>query len=241
MNDILNSWIVKTKIAHRGLHGETFPENSIGAFTAAAQSGFAAELDVRPLADGKIAVFHDEGLSRMTGSDGYICTLNSEQVKALRLLKTDERIPLLSEVFEAVNGKTPLLIEIKNPNKVGAFEQSLVKLLGEYKGEFAVQSFNPYALEYLKHNAPQIIRGQLSSFFKNSNISKFKRYALKRLLFNKFTHPDFISYEFTDLPNRWVIRSGLPVLAWTIRSQEDYDAVQGLCDNIIFESFLPKK
>ena len=237
--DISQSWLVKTKIAHRGLYNAQFPENSIGAFNNAVKRGFAMELDVRLLSDGKIAVFHDEGLSRMTGSDGYICNFDSEKLKPLRLLKTDQRIPLLSEVLEEVDGKAPLLIEIKNPNKVGALEQAVIKLLEDYKGEFAVESFNPYTLEYFKHNAPHIARGQLSSYFRNVHLSKVKRYALKRLLFNKITHPDFIAYEFANLPNRWVTKSGLPVVAWTVRSQADYDAVKDLCDNIIFEGFIP--
>lgn len=238
--DISQSWIVNKKIAHRGLHNGKFPENSLGAFGSAAKHGFAIELDARLLSDGKVAVFHDESLSRMTGSDGYICNFDSQKLKALRLLKTDERIPLLSDVLEQTDGKAPVLIELKNQDKVGALEQAVIKLLEDYKGEFAVQSFNPYSLEYFKQNAPQIVRGQLSSFFKNDRLSRFKRFALKRLLFNKIAQPSFIAYNFADLPNRWVTKAALPVLAWTIRSQADYAAAKDFCDNIIFENFIPE-
>ena len=71
-------------------------------------------------------------------------------------------------------------------------------------------------------------------------MSKFRRFALKRMLFNKYTQPDFVSYEFAYLPNRWVTKSGLPVLAWTVRSNAEYEAVKSLCDNIIFENFIPE-
>lgn len=238
--DISQSWLVKTKIAHRGLHNDKFPENSVGAFLNAADCGFAAELDVRGLDDGAPAVFHDEGLSRMSGTDGYISNLDSAALRGLRLLKTDEKIPLLSEVLEAVKGRTPLLIEIKNPNKIGPLEQTVIDALAGYAGEFAVQSFNPYSLEYFKNNAPGILRGQLSSFFKNSDMSWVRRYTLKRMLLNKYSRPDFIAYEYSCLPNRWVYREELPVLAWTVRCNADYEAVKDYCDNIIFEGFTPK-
>ena len=238
--DITQSWLVKTKIAHRGLHNDKLPENSIAAFLNAAKNGFAIELDVRELKDGSVAVFHDEGLSRMTGADGYLCSLDTNGLKDLRLNKTEEKIPLFGEALEAVNGKAPILIEIKNQNKAGPLEQSVIKLLDGYKGEFAVQAFSPYSLEYFKKNAPHILRGQLSSYFRNVCMSKFRRFALKRMLFNKYTQPDFVAYEFNYLPNRWVAKSGLPVLAWTVRSNAEYEAVKDLCDNIIFESFIPE-
>lgn len=240
--NIKDSWLVKMPIAHRGLHNEKYPENSIAAFMNAIEKGFAIELDVRELDDGTVVVFHDEGLSRMTSADGYVSNLTYDDIKDLRLLKSGQKIPLFSEMLAAVDGKTPLLIEVKNTNKVGSLEQSLIKLLEGYKGEFAVQSFNPYTLEYFKKNAPHMLRGQLSSFYRNSkNISRIKRYALKRLLFNKFGRPDFIAYDFECLPNRWVTACNLPVLAWTVRSHADHGQVRDFCDNIIFENFIPAK
>ncbi len=233
-------WLTKIPIAHRGLHNEKYPENSLAAFLNAADRGFAIELDVRGLDDGTVVVFHDEGLSRMTGTDGYLSNLKHEDIKGLKLLKSDQGIPLLSEVLAAISGRVPLLIEIKNTNKVGSLEQSIIKILDGYKGDVAVQSFNPYSMEYFKKNAPHILRGQLSSLYKNSDLSRAKKFFLKRLMMNKFSKPDFIAYDFTALPNRWVTRCGLPVLAWTVRSFADYDLVMEFCDNIIFEGFLPK-
>ena len=238
---ISDLWLTKVPVAHRGLHNEKCPENSIAAFLNAAENGYAVEFDVRGLDDGSVVVFHDEGLSRMTGTDGYLSNLSYGDIKDLKLLKTDQGIPLLSEVLKAVDGRAPLLIEIKNTDKVGKLEQSVIKLLDGYKGEVAVQSFNPYSLEYFKKNAPHILRGQLSSFFKTSNMSRLRKYVLKRLLLNKFSKPDFIAYDFNALPNRWVSRCKLPVLAWTVRSFADYEQVKDYCDNIIFEGFIPTK
>ncbi|MDR1094229.1 MAG: glycerophosphodiester phosphodiesterase [Clostridiales bacterium] len=237
--DIKNSWLVKKPIAHRGLHNDAQPENSLGAFENAIKHGYPIELDVHALDDGTVVVFHDESLCRMTGRDGYITNLKADDLKDIRLAKTDAKIPTFAETLEFVAGRTPILIEIKNDGKIGTLEKSLHDLVKHYDGEFAVQSFNPYSVEYFKKNAPHIPRGQLSCFFKGSDLTRLKRYMLKRLKFFSTARPDFISYQFGDLPNRWVSRRSVPVLAWTIRSSADLESVQEYCDNIIFEGILP--
>ena len=136
----------------------------------------------------------------------------------------------------------PILIEIKNQYKVGQLEQSVIDLLKDYEGDYAVQSFNPFSLAYFKKHAPQILRGQLSGSFKKSDLSWIKRLLLKKMRFNKkVSQPDFISYEASALPNRFVKKyKTLPLLAWTVRSKEEYHKVVKYCDNIIFEKFDPE-
>ena len=56
--------------AHRGLHGDGIPENSLAAFRRACEAGYGIELDVHLTADEKLVVFHDDTLSRMCGTDG---------------------------------------------------------------------------------------------------------------------------------------------------------------------------
>ena len=65
-------FILKAPIAHRGLHDAKAPENSLAAFRRAMEHGYVIELDVHMLADGKIVVFHDDNLKRMTGVDAVI-------------------------------------------------------------------------------------------------------------------------------------------------------------------------
>lgn len=239
--DIHKSWLVTQMIAHRGLHNTQAPENTLAAFERAVQAGYPIELDVREIDDGTVVVIHDLKLSRLTGSDGYVTNLTRDNLKKYKIMKTEQTIPLFSEVLELVNGQVPILIEIKNVNKVGKLEKSIYEMLKAYEGEYAVQSFNPYSIEYFKHFAPSITRGQLSSFFINENsVSPIKKYVLKRMLFNHISRPDFISYDQTNLPNRYVSKySHLPVLAWTIRSQAEYERVLPYCNNIIFENFIP--
>ena len=239
--DLFNSWLVETPIAHRGLHDKDCPENSLSAFQKAILAGYPIELDVQMIADGTVVVFHDESLSRLTDNDGYIKFLNKSDLEILRLKDSKEKIPTFEEVLKFVDGKVPLLIEIKNSNKVGELEKKVIEMLKNYKGEYASQSFNPYVLEYFYKHAPNILRGQLAGYFKKEKLSFFKKYALKRMLLNKkISHPDFISYEAKKIPNRFTRKyKKLPLLAWTVRSQSEYIRVVKYCDNVIFEDFEP--
>lgn len=233
------NFLINSYIAHRGFHNKENPENTIGAFNRAIEHGYAIELDVQLLKDGTVVVVHDNTLNRLCGIDKYLCNCTYDEIKDLKIMNSNYSIPTLKEVLNFVNGRTPLLIEIKNTLKVGELESKTYDILKNYDGEYAIQSFNPFSLEWFKKNAPNILRGQLSSFFKGENLSWLKKSLLKRLKLNKISSPHFISYNAEDLPNKYVNKIKLPVLAWTIRSQEDYMKAIKHCDNIIFENFEP--
>lgn len=239
--DIFKSWLVEKYVAHRGLHDEESPENSLSAFEKAIQKGYVIELDVQQIADGTVVVFHDSSLSRLTGQDGYLKNLIQEDLSACYLGGTKETIPTLQQALDLIDGRTPIIIEIKNTLKVGSLESATLDILKNYKGQFAIMSFNPYVLSWFKENAPEILRGQLSAFFKKDKLSLIKKVVLKKMLLNKVAQPNFIAYEAEHLPNRYVRKfNNLPLLAWTVRSQEEYMRVVKYCDNIIFENFEPK-
>lgn len=243
--NIFESFIVNKYIAHRGLHNDIFPENSLGAFKNAIDNGYAIELDVHLLSDGTVAVFHDTKLARMTGKDGYIKNLKLDDLKEHKLLGTEYCIPTLKEVLDFVDGRTGIMIEIKNKTgRVGQLEKEVCKLIKNYKGDVAVISFNPISLEWFSKYSPNVLRGQLSYFYNDEDakkISFIKRFILKRMLFNSRSKPDFISYSISDLPNRYVKKyKDLPLLGWVVRSQEQYMETAGFVDNIVFEGFNPK-
>lgn len=243
MDNIFESWLCNKFIAHRGLHGDGVPENSLAAYQKAIDKGYAIEIDVRPLADGTIVSFHDDELDRLTKHKGLICEKTSEQIKDYVLNNSKEKIPTLQEVLDLVDGKVPLLVEIKNQGKVG-FEKNVYELLKAYKGEYAVQSFNPLSLGWFAKNAPEVKRGQLASFYKKDNLGKIKKFLLKRMLLNNISKPHFVSYKVEDIPNKYVDKAkkkGLPILAWSVRSQTEFERVKGYVSNIIFEYFEPKK
>lgn len=240
--DLFNTWLVKKFIAHRGIHNESAPENSIGAFQNAIDKNCPFELDVQLISDGTVVVFHDKKLQRLTGKDGYTKKLKKEDLKNYKLLGTNFSIPTLEEVLNLVNGKVPILIEIKNDGIVGSLENKILDILKNYKGEFAIQSFNPFVLQCFKNNAPEIIRGQLSSRFKNESLNFLKKFFLRRMYFNKkISEPHFVAYEAKALPNRFAKKNkNIPLLAWTVKGQEEYKKVALYCDNIIYEDFEPK-
>lgn len=237
--DILHTRLFTTPIAHRGLHNEEIPENSLKAYENAIEHGFPIEIDVRTIDDGTVVVFHDDALGRMTGKDGYVSNLQASELNDAHLKGTDQTIPTFEQVLSLVNGQVPLLIETKVTAKVGPLESKVAEMLKNYKGEFALQSFDPYSMAYFYEHEPDMLRGQLSAL--NCGLSYFKRKALGHLKVNKISHPHFVSYCFSDLPNKYVTKAKLPTLAWTLTSRSDCEKVQDCCDNIIFERFLPEK
>ena len=236
------SWVLQKPIAHRGLYNFNLPENSLAAFENAVEHGFAIELDVRIIDDQTIVVFHDEKLSRMTDRDGYVTNLKASDLDDIKLAKTEFGIPTFEKVLETVNGKVPLLIELKKAEKSTTLEEKLLEMLKGYSGEYAVESFDPYSMQYFYKNAPTIMRGQLSSYFHHHDIdaSRREKKMLKKLKFNDVSHPDFIAYKVTNLPNKYVKNAGLPVIAWTIKSELQAQKARELCDNYIFEGFIPQ-
>ncbi len=239
-DEIFNCFLTNKMFAHRGLWDKDSPENSLSAFKKAVENGFGIELDVNPIEDGTPVVFHDSKLSRMTGEDGYIQNLNIEELEKIKLLKSNEKIPTLKEVLKLVNGKVPLLIEIKSQQKVGELEKKVFELLKNYKGEYAIQSFNPFSLQWFYENAPKIWRGQLSSYFKGEKLGIFKKAVLKRLKVKKISHFDFVSYDIKNIPNRFTKKLSVPLLTWTVQNQEQYIKALQHTDNVIFDSFIPK-
>lgn len=242
--NIYDSWLVQQPIAHRGLFTDKIPENSLSAFKNAIKSKLPIELDVTILTDGTVVVFHDEKLARLTGKDGFISNCSYADIAKLTLSGTKEKIPTLKEALEVIDGKVPILIEIKNFGKVGTIEKAVWKALQGYRGEYAIQSFNPYTLEWFKKNAPKIKRGQLSCFFKNKEITGVKRFSLKRMLLNKkISEPNFINYAAEDMPNKYVKKyyGKIPVLAYTIESEADESRLENYVDNIVFDKYTPKK
>ncbi len=238
-------WLTKRPIAHRGLHDPSNgrPENSLAAFKAAIEHNYIIEMDVRLSADGRVVVFHDDTLGRMTRQTGPVAAASWEQLKTLRLSGSDQHIPLLEDALDLVDGKAPLLVEIKNAlRQVGDLERQAWRLLRKYKHTYAVQSFNPYSLRWFRKYAPAVIRGQLSGDFRDIKLALHRKMILKHFGLNYISRPHFINYDINVLPNKIVKRlrrKGKLVLGWTARSPEEYQRALRYCDNIVFEQFCP--
>ena len=159
-------------------------------------------MDVHLLSDGNVVVFHDDDLKRMIGVDRKLKKYDYKSISNLKLQGTNEKIPLLKEVLQLVDGRVPIIIELKYDVKCGLLEEKVAKLLQNYKGEYAVKSFNPFSIYYFKRKYPKIIRGQLVSDFKNNRMSIIKKRVLKSMIFNKITKPDFISCNIDFLKSK---------------------------------------
>ncbi len=235
-------WIKEGYFAHRGLHNDNIPENSISAFLNAIKNGYDIEMDVRVTKDRKIIVIHDKNLKRLCNVDLRIKDTNYEDIRKYTLLNTNEHIPLLKDVLDNLHKSTQLLIELKPTIKPKIFVELFLKLMSTYKFKYAVHSFDPKIIYQFKKQAPEIIRGQISSTFpKHKDIGhKF----LKHMVYNFITKPDFINYRFEDLPRKRLDRlknKGMMILSYTARSNDDLDFVRLKYDNAVFEGFLPNK
>lgn len=239
-----HQWIVEYKFAHRGLHNANCPENTLGAFKNAVKQGYAIELDVQLSKDGKVVVFHDKSLERLAGKSGKISDYTADELKSFKINGSVYNIPLFSEVLELVNCKVPLLIETKNEGFAGALEKELYTLLKRYNGKYAVQSFSPFSIRWFKINAHDILRGQLSSDFKNADTTnpKIFEFSLKHLLINFIGKPQFISYDkhgIECLILKRLKKYGTAILCWTIENSEEQNKVKPFSNSIIFENYEP--
>ena len=233
--------------AHRGLYDNEhgIPENSMAAFRRAVDKGYGIELDVHLTADNQLVVFHDDTLTRMCGMNKKISSFLYSDLMQLRLLGTAEGIPLFKDVLELIDGKVPLIIELK----VDGSNQNLLcplvwQLLSRYKGDYCIESFHPFVLQWFKRHEPQVVRGQLScNFFKENPHCDIVLFLMSNLMTNFFTHPDFIAYKYLDLDNPAVIYNRklfhIMTVVWTIPGKPTYDRFKNKVDAMIFEGFEP--
>ncbi len=237
----------KWKYAHRGLHGDGVPENSMRAFSLALENGYGIELDIHLMADGDLAVIHDSSLKRTAGADVRIEDLTAEQLPQYPLEGTTESVPTFRQVLDLFDGKAPLIVELKTENgNYGALTEAACKMLADYKGLYCMESFDPRCIRWLKMNRPEVVRGQLahnSLKDKNSKILWILRFLITNSMSNFWNAPDFIAYHFPDR-NRLGLKIarrfwGIQGVAWTLRNQADFDMAVREDWIPIFEGFRP--
>lgn len=233
--------------AHRGLHGDGVPENSMAAFQKALNSGYGIEFDVHLMRDGALAVIHDSSLKRTAGVDIKIEELTREDLDSYTLEGTQEHIPTFEQVLQLYAGKAPLIIELKPAgNNVAALSKSVCDALKDYDGAYCIESFDPRCVLWLRKNQPGIIRGQLSENFlksKTSTLSLLLKLVMTLNIPNFLTRPDFVAYKFADRKNLgvWLSRKlwHLQGVTWTLRKAEDHNKAVEEGWIPIFENYIP--
>lgn len=237
--------------AHRGLHNikAGIPENSLAAFSAAVEVGYGMELDVHLTKDRQLAVFHDDTLQRMCGVEGNVKERTLAELHNLTLAGTNEPIPAFEEVLRLVDGKVPLIVEIKGTSMNAEVCRRVYDVLKEYHGAYVIESFNPVYVRWWRKCAPEVPRGQLSANLLKEGAKDFRdrlqRWAIKHLLTNFLTRPDFIAYDYRDEKGlSFRLCRGLfktAAVFWTVKDEAAYERVKHRCGAVIFEGFLPPK
>ena len=214
-------WLGQATYAHRGLHGGGRVENSPTAFAAAIDQGLGIECDVQRSRDGQAMVFHDWDLDRLTGTSGAVKARDAAELGRIALGGTGDTIPTLSELLALIAGKVPLLIEIKSRREVrfAPLCFAVRRALEGYRGPVAVMSFDPRAVRWFARHAPHLVRGLVVTEEGRRTLSgRFRRHVS---LWQ--ARAEVLAYDVRDLPSRFASaqrRRGLPLLTWTVRSEE---------------------
>lgn len=236
--------------AHRGLHdqNQAMPENSLTAFAAAVAAGYGIELDVQISREGVPVVFHDYTLDRICGRPGNVKEMTLPELQACHLSETAETIPSLEQVLQLVDGRVPLIVEIKGESADATICSRIHALLQNYQGDYVIESFNPLYLSWWRRHAPSVLRGQLSANLQQASGKslgiKLQRWLVTNLLSNCYTRPDFIAYKWQDvgLLSFRLCRNlfQAPSVLWTITDYNTFRKMQQVGDAFIFEGFLPE-
>lgn len=202
-------------IAHRGIHNEAIPENSMKAFSLALKKNIPIEFDVHILKDKNIVVFHDDNLKRMTNKDKFIKECTYEEIKDLKLKNTNEKIPLLKDVLKLVDGKVLLDIELKMDVTDHSLEDGLIEILKDYNGEVILKSFDFRKVKYLKKHTNYKI-GLLIK-----RMSGFKDFIIRNINFNILIKPDFLACNKNMLDCKSVKTFKKDIYIWTIKNKDE--------------------
>lgn len=227
-------------IAHRGIHDKITPENSLSSFKRAIKKNIPIELDVHILKDNTVIVFHDDNLKRMTGVNKEVKNCTYEEIKDLFLKGTYDKIPKLSEVLELVSGKVKILIELKCDVKNHLLEDKVLEITKNYSGEILFKSFSLNAVKYMKKNTNRSV-GLLIGNVDKKIKSKLIRFLIKRINYNIFLKPDFISCDYNIINQaniRWFKNKNKPIFVWTIKNIIDYNNLKNRCDYLIVEKII---
>jgi glycerophosphoryl diester phosphodiesterase len=232
------SWLVERPIAHRGLHdlNKARWENTLSAFDAAARKGYAIECDVHLTSDGVPVVFHDGGLRRLTGTDGFVWQRTAAEMRVLTVGGTADHVPTLAEMLSLVAGRVPVVIELKGvAGKHKGLVAQAARALSGYRGKAAIMSFDHWLIREFANQAPGIPAGLTAEGTQEADLE---------MHFSMLAHGiSFVSYGVKDLPNRFVrfVREKLhmPVITWTVTDQAAVDATFAHADQMTFEGFEP--
>jgi glycerophosphoryl diester phosphodiesterase len=243
-------WLTARPVAHRGLHDRArgIIENMPGAALAAVDGNFAIECDIQLTADGEAMVHHDDALGRLTEGSGALLGLTAQALKAVRFKDTAERMMSLGDLCALVEGRVPIVIEVKSHfDGDRRLIRRMAEVLSSYAGPVAAMSFDPDQVLGLREIMPDFPRGIVAERIYNEadwpETTAAQRKGMLHLRHAAHTQPHFIAYRVDDLPAAapFIARHifGLPLLTWTVRTEEQRTRAARHADQMIFDGFRP--
>jgi glycerophosphoryl diester phosphodiesterase len=229
-------WLTARPIAHRGFHdlARGRPENSLAAFAAAVDARYAVECDLHLAADSIPVVFHDDDLARLCGRTGCVRDLTAAELGDLRLGNSAEWVPTLDELLDLVEGRVPLVLELKHiKGRDAGLAWEVVERLKRYPGAAALMSFDAALIADIRAADSTLPRGLTAAG--DWRAAPLHLNTALRL------GVDFVSYRIDDLPTLmpYLARRllGLPLICWTVRTPEQLRKARAYTDQITFEGF----
>lgn len=219
------------RIGHRGAIGYE-PENTLISFKKALEIGVdMIELDVYVLKTGELVVIHDDKVDGTTNGQGYVWDKSFEELRSLDAGR-GQKIPSLQEVFDLVDKKIPINIELKGENTaepVAKLIDSYIKDKGWTAEHFLISSFNYSELQKFKNLKTNIRIGILfdaKPLNYDELIQNLKPYSVNTSL-------KFISQSFVEEAHS----KGLKVLVYTVNDKDDIKRMRNIGVDGVFSNY----
>jgi glycerophosphoryl diester phosphodiesterase len=211
-------------IAHRGIYdNKTIYENTLKAFAIAIEKNYIIEFDVHMLKDDIVIVYHDEDMGRLLNVDSKITDLTFGDIKYFAKFE----IPTLKEVLEFVDGRVPIIIDIKGVTKKNKLEKEVLAFLNTYEGPVALQSFNEGTVRYLYKNAKEYPIGLLVNKIDFRRDNFFKKY-------------DFLNAKINVYDDKRIraMREKKMIIGYGVKDLITLNAKKDVYDNLICDNLL---
>lgn len=206
------------------------PENTLLSFKKALELGAnCVEADVYHV-EGNLVVFHDDRLERTTNGSGYLLDHDFDTLRSLDA-GDGEKIPTLEELFETVNLKAGVNIELKGPGTARPVVEFIAarRRYGWHDDLILVSSFNHSRLETVRRRDPRIRLGVLIAGSPGDAV------AVAAALEAYSVH---LSLAFMD---RGVVADahsrGLRVFVFTVNHPDDIRRMEGLGVDGVFTNY----
>lgn len=263
-----NCTLLDLPIAHKGVFGNTdtkqILENSLDSIKVSVLKNIPFEIDIVKTKDNIPIIYHDFTIN----INGFIYLINELKFTELREYTSNfNYICSLEECIAMVNGKVPMILDFKETSLFGLneYRKNVISLLENYKGEYAIQSFNPFFVYTMGKHLPKALRGQLicrgKTLIDTLSVKhpKFSSNMYEKLMSTicYIAHADYIGLEVsksqkwktkiekyifdkTDKVQNTVIEitskvTKKPVIGWTLTELRELNYAPHVFDNYIFE------